>query len=168
MAYAFEQFCADCRDAIRANEGDPSREAVRQHLERLLANEDFVAEHCGPEEEGGFGEIYCDPDTDFRVLVHIHNETLGIGPHDHGSSWAVYRQAVGHTDMTVWRNGVADGAGEPELEPVNSFRLVPPQAGVFHPGDIHSIDFETGGRVIRVTGTDLQHANPRRFEAPAE
>ena len=62
-----------------------------------------------------------------------------------------------HTDMVVW-NRTDDGsaAGKAELEPVASFRLEPGEAGIFEPGEIHSLSFPAGARFIRVTGTDLK------------
>ena len=43
MAYTLDQFCTDCRDALAADAGDGGRETVSAKLERLLANDAFVA-----------------------------------------------------------------------------------------------------------------------------
>ena len=40
--------------------------------------------------------------TGFCICGHVYaNEAIGF-PHDHGSSWAVYGQASGETEMTDW------------------------------------------------------------------
>ena len=38
MAYTLDAFCNDCRDALKTDKGPGGREAVRQLLEKLLAN----------------------------------------------------------------------------------------------------------------------------------
>ena len=68
MGYALDQFCEDCRSAIRADDGDGGREVIRQNLEKLLSNEEFVASNCGPDAERGIHTLYEDPELGFVVL----------------------------------------------------------------------------------------------------
>jgi len=162
MSYTLDEFCDDCRIAIKKDAGDASREVVRQKLEKLLANEDFVAATCGPDAERGIHTLYEDPELGFVVLAHIYEKGVESPPHDHGPSWAVYGQAVEHTDMTIWtENG--SGAGAPIVEPKERYRLDPGMAGTFNPREIHSIKFPAGARFVRVTGTDLNTVQQRRF-----
>jgi len=164
MAYTLAQFCQDCGAAIRANDGDGSREAVRANLEKLLTNQDFVSETCSPDAERGVHRLYEDPDLGFLVLAHIYEKGVESPPHDHGPSWAVYGQAVEHTEMTLWTE---TGKGEPIVKPGERYRLDPGMAGTFNPGDIHSIKFPDGARFIRVTGVDLDTIGQRRFNLKA-
>ena len=60
MAYDLEEFCADCRNALTADDGDGGREEIRQNLEKLLSNPDFVAANCGPDAETGVHTLYHD------------------------------------------------------------------------------------------------------------
>lgn len=162
MSYTLEQFCDDCRAAIKADPGDGGRETIRRNLERLLHENVFVAAHCGEQAERGVHTLYQDPELGFVVLAHIYEKGVESPPHDHGPSWAIYGQAIEHTDMTVWKeNGERS---EPIVEPVKSYRLDPGMAGTFNPGDIHSIKFPDGARFVRVTGTDLNTVAQRRFD----
>lgn len=164
MAYTLEQFCDECRDIIRGDRGDAGREDIRANLGRLLANESFLAEHCGAEAERGVHLLYRDEETDFHVLAHIYENGTESPPHDHGSSWAVYGQAVGHTDMTVWeRKDDGRVEGHAVVEPARRFRLEAGDVGCFNPGDIHSIRFPDGARFVRVTGTDLNTLGQARY-----
>lgn len=168
MAYELEEFCADCRDALTADGGDGGRETIRLSLEKLLSNPDFVAANCGPDAKVGVHTLYHDDALDFHVLAHIYEKGRKSPPHDHGPSWAIYGQAVLSTDMTVWRrndDGSVDGKADLEVE--KKFRLDPADAGVFHPGQIHSIDFPDGARFVRVTGTDLKQVRQNRFDLEA-
>ena len=103
MAYTLEEFCEHTRAALGADDGDGAREAVRTNLGRLLDNGAFVAAHCGPDAERGIHRLYEDPELGFVVLAHIYENGVESPPHDHGPSWAIYGQAVEHTEMTVWR-----------------------------------------------------------------
>jgi predicted metal-dependent enzyme (double-stranded beta helix superfamily) len=166
-AYSFEAFLADCKADVAA--GEAGRERIRRNVERLLAEKDFVVEHFGPDAEPGVRPLYTDPETGFQVLAHVYNEGKQSPPHDHGASWAVYGQAVAHTDMTLWRR-TDDGSatGHAEVEAEKGYRLDPPKAGKFEPGQIHSIKFPAGARFLRVTGTDLTKIPTRRFDLEAK
>src|SRR2546430_113504 len=80
----------------------------------------------------GTRKLYEDKDLGFVVLAHCNPKPHKSPPHDHGSSWAVYGQAVKHTDMSEYKrlDGGA-GAGEAKLEKVKSYRLEPGRAGVY-------------------------------------
>jgi hypothetical protein len=168
MAYSFEEFCADTRSAIQSKKGAEAHEAVRQNLEKLLSNEDFVTENCGPGAEPGIRTIYRDDDTDFNVLIHVYPEGKKGPPHDHGTSWAVYGQAAEYTDMTGWRRlDKNTGVENAKIEKVSTVRLEPGMAGKFEVGEIHSIEFPAGARFVRITGTDLDAIPTLRFDPQA-
>ena len=42
-----------------------------------------------------------------------------------------------------------------DLEKIDKYELNAGDAGVFHPGIVHTVEFTPGSRYIRVTGTDL-------------
>lgn len=160
MAYTLEQFCTDAREAMKKDTGDAGREVARQKLEKLLADQAFIAEHCGPDKPKGTKLLYRDPELDFNVLAHCFNGGSESPPHNHGNSWAIYGQAAGVTDVTVWRRKEFDPkTGHAEIEIEEQYKLPTGRAGLFNPGVIHSIDFTTGSRYIRVTGTDLNKLN---------
>ena len=167
MPYTLEEFCNDCRSSMTS--GEAGRDEIRRNMERLLAEEAFVSEFFGPNAEPKITPVYTDEASGFQVLTHVYNEGKESPPHDHGESWAVYGQAVAHTDMTVWRR-TDDGSDEfkAEVEPYKSYRLDPAMAGKFEPSEIHSIKFPAGARFLRVTGTDLNKIPTRRFDPPSD
>jgi hypothetical protein len=168
MAYTFDEFCRDAHDALKADPGPGGREKIRAKLEDLLKNESFVAETCGPDAQIGVHEIYHDPDLDFVVLAHINDMPRTSPPHDHGSSWAIYGQAVAYTDMSEYsRLDGGAGAGEAKIEKVRDYRLTPGHAGLYDVGAIHAIDYPAGARFVRVTGTDLAQVERLKFDMDA-
>ena len=160
MGYSLAEFCHDVRAILREGDDRAGRERVRQKLEALLGDRDFCARYVGPGNDGGMEQIHEDPELRFCVLAYNMTEPRTSPPHDHGASWAVYGQAAGHTDMTVW--STADDGGR--LEPVRTFRLAAGQAGLFDVREIHSIDYTAGAKFVRVTGLDMTHEARRVFD----
>ena len=163
MAYELNQFIADCRATLARDPGPQGREDVRQHLERLLANQDFVAATCGDDLPTGLKVLYEDKDLGFQVLAHINDKARKSPPHDHGASWAIYGQAAKYTDMIEWER-IDNGGRQAELKEVKRYRLNPGQAGIYQDRAIHSIDYPDRARFIRVTGTNLDKINRVRFD----
>jgi predicted metal-dependent enzyme (double-stranded beta helix superfamily) len=158
MTYSLEAFCDDTRAILAEHDDHAGRDQVRQKLEKLLRDPDFCAAYLGPEEKTGVRQIYQDPELEFCVLAYNMTAPRTSPPHDHGDSWAVYGQAVGHTDMTLWS---AEGG---DVKPVRQFRLEPGHAGLFDVREIHSIDYAEGAKFVRVTGVDLANENRRVFD----
>jgi predicted metal-dependent enzyme (double-stranded beta helix superfamily) len=163
MPYDLDQFIADCRAALTRDPGPAGREQVRQRLERLLANEDFVARTCGDDVPTGLKVLYEDKDLGFQILAHVNDKARKSPPHDHGESWAIYGQATRHTDMIEWERTGGDDK-HAELKEVKRYRLNPGQAGIYQDGAIHSIDYPDRARFIRVTGTNLDSIDRVRFD----
>ena len=168
MTYTHDAFVADTQAALRSDPGPAGREKVRGLLEKLLTNEVFVDEAVGPAAPLGTRKLYEDRELGFVVLAHCNPRPHKSPPHDHGSSWAVYGQAIKHTDMSEFRRLEGGrGAGEARLEKVRSYRLEPGQAGVYDVGAIHAIDYPEGSRFVRVTGCDLDHVQRLKFDMAA-
>jgi hypothetical protein len=161
MTYTLDTFVKDAQAALKAHSGPEGREKVRVLLEKLLANEKFVDEAVGPAAPMGTRKLYEDKDLGFVVLAHCNAKPHKSPPHDHGSSWAVYGQAVNR------RLDDGDGAGEAKLEQVKSYRLNPGQAGVYDVRAIHGIDYPEGSRFVRVTGRDLDYVQRLKFDMAA-
>ena len=165
MTYGLKEFCDETRTILKSDQGNTGRERVRQKLGKLLANQEFIDANCSPEAERGIHTLYHDEETDFHVLAHIYENGTQSPPHDHGHSWAVYGQALGHTDMIVWaRKDDGSVDGHADVEQVEEFRLNVGDVGVFHPGVIHSIKFPDGARFVRITGTDLNKLGQARYD----
>ncbi len=166
MAYTLEEFCENTTRTLAGTPGAAGRDAVRQDLEKLLKDKDFVAKYCGPDAEPGIRTVYRCPETGYNVLVHVYEKGKKGPPHDHGDSWAIYGQAVGHTVMTIWKRlDGGDAKGKANLEQDKVFRLDPGMAGKFEPRDIHGIEISDGSKFVRMTGTDLNTIETLVFNA---
>ena len=135
MAYTLDEFATDCRRILKADPGPAGRETARKRLQDLLMNEDFVAAHCGPDASVGTNLLYEDPELGFQILAHIMDRDYAGGPHDHGDSWAIYGQAVKHTEMSEWKR-TDDGSlpGKATIEKAKTYRMERGQTGIFQNG----------------------------------
>jgi len=166
--YDLKNFCSDIKTALSTQNGEQARESIRKKLEKLLTNEDFISAHCHKDAKVGVHVLYQDEELGFMVLNHVINKGRKSPPHDHGESWAIYGQAVGHTDMSEFdRLDNESKEGIAELKMVSEYRLTPGFAGMFGPRQIHAIHFVEGSRFIRITGTDLSRIATRKFDMVA-
>ncbi len=166
MPYTLDLFAKDAHDILVREPGPKGREEIARKLERLLAEDAFIATYCAPDAPGGRTVLYEDPKLGFQILRHkMMSDHVGV-PHDHGPSWAVYGQAVHHTDMSIWKR-LDDGKveGKARVEKEKTYRLTRGQAGVYNGADIHSIAYPAGAIFIRVTGTDLEKVERLRYDA---
>ena len=168
MTYTLDGFVKDAQAALKADTSPGGREKVRVLLEKLLTNQSFVDEAVGANAPIGTRKLYEDKEQGFVVLAHCNPKPHKSPPHDHGSSWAVYGQAIKYTDMSEYKRlDGGHGEGEASLEKVKSYRLEPGHAGVYDVGAIHAIDYPEGSRFVRVTGRDLDYVQRLKFDTAA-
>ncbi len=166
MSYTLENLAADCHAAIAEDAGPPGREKVCRYVEKALKDQDFIASHLGPENRDERKIIYQDPEFGFCILAHVYSGAKGSNPHDHASSWAIYGQAVGETEMTDWRKVKPPQGDEPGLvEQVRVYALQPGAAHLYNEGDLHSPRREDDTKLIRVEGMNLAGVARDRYVA---
>jgi len=166
MAYSLEEFAADCRAALQSDKGPGGRDAVRQHLQRALRDESFLATHLGPDVTEERSIIYEDEDLGFCICAHVYGEPKQGNPHDHGPTWAIYGQAAGETEMTDWRIVVPPEGEKPgKAEIVRSYRLTPGDAHIYEVGDVHAPYRAAPTKLIRIEGENTDHVERTPIEA---
>ena len=158
MAYSLEDFAADCRAALQSDSGPGGRDSVRQHLQRALRDESFIAAHLGADITKERNIIYEDADLGFCICAHVYDKPKQGNPHDHGPTGAIYGQAAGETEMTDWRMVVAPQGEKPgKVEMVRSYRLKPGDAHIYEVGDIHAPYRDAPTRLIRIEGENTDN-----------
>ena len=166
MAYTLEQFAADIRSTLKTDPGPGGKQAVSKLVSRALLDQAFVekhltAEHCKPRKV-----LFEDPETGFCICGHVHEGTAVGAPHDHGSSWAIYGQATGVTEMTDWRIVKKGDGDQPSLvEPVKTYTMKPGDAHVYDVGFVHSPKRTAATKLIRIEGKNLDHVMRSKIKA---
>ena len=164
MALTVDQFAEDCRQILSQDSSEFGLEKVRLVVEKFLADQEFIDEHLGPDNDSNRTVLYEDPEFEFCICAHVFKGSNEAPPHDHGPTWAIYGQAAEHTIMREW-DRTDDGSDDENiaLEKTKEYRLDPGQVGVFNPGAIHSIEYPNNARFVRVTGVDLEGIDRKAY-----
>lgn len=155
MTPTFDRFTRDLVAIVKAR-GTSGLSDIAESLKSLLRDTEFAA-FAFADPTVRKRVLFHDADTDVYVLAHIHEAGKRGRPHSHGASWAVYGTVAGVTEMTEWRR--INPVEEPNavLEASAHYRLAPGDARAYPPHLIHSTAHPEHARVIRITGTDLDH-----------
>ncbi len=168
MTYTLNELAADIRAALAADPGPAAKAKICRYVARSLNDPAFVATHL-KDRAGGANPreiLYEDPELGFCICGHVYAGAANGSPHDHGSSWAIYGQAAGVTEMTDWKIVQQGEAGKPSLaEPVRSYLMQPGDAHFYDVGDVHSPKREAPVKLIRIEGRNLDHVKRSNIKA---
>jgi hypothetical protein len=168
MPYTLQQFAADIRATLTADPSAAGRRKVCAHVERALADPEFLATHlkerapkADPREI-----LYEDAELGFCICGHVYDRPAIGSPHDHGPSWAIYGQAAGATEMTDWRIVERGEGGKPSLvEPVRTYVMQPGDAHFYDIADVHSPRRDAPVKLIRIEGENLDRVKRSNIKA---
>ena len=168
MTYSLTQLAADIRETLKADTGPAAKSKVCGYVSKALGDKAFVATHLKDRAAGANPRevLYEDPQLGFCICGHVYNGPAHGSPHDHGSSWAIYGQATGVTEMTDWRI-VEKGSGDkPSLvEPVKTYAMNPGDAHLYDVGAVHSPDRKAPVKLVRIEGANLDHVKRSNIKA---
>lgn len=165
MSYTLEQFAAECHDALKADPGPAGREKVRQCVAKALKDKEFVATHLHDKVEKERNVIYEDPELGFCICAHVYKDARKGYPHDHGTTWAIYGQAIGETEMTDWEIVTPVKDGRPaKVKLSKSYHLRPGDAHLYPVGAIHAPMRDGPTRLIRIEGVNTENLPRTRIE----
>ena len=168
MAYTLTQLAADIRETLKADAGRAGKEKVCALVSRSLTDKAFVAAHLKDRMPGAHPRevLYEDPELGFCICGHVHDSPAHGSPHDHGSSWAIYGQAVGITEMTDWKIVQKSSGSEPSLvEPVKTYAMKPGDAHLYDVGVVHSPKRDAPVKLVRIEGKNLDHVKRSNIKA---
>ena len=111
--------------------------------------------------------IWGNNSDQMQILYHATSSSDAGMPHDHGTSWALYFQVSGVTQMTLYKdaagNNPANKAGQVILD--ETIQMQPGIGVYFPPGSVHSAAHPTApASWIRLTGQDLSKLSRRAFD----
>jgi hypothetical protein len=168
MAYTLEQFAADIREALKADQSPAAKHKVCGYVSRSVNDPVFLATYLKdrPPNANPREILYEDPELGFCICGHVYDGVAIGSPHDHGSSWAIYGQAAGVTEMTDWKIVEEGKAGRPSLvEPVRTYLMKPGDAHFYDVADVHSPRREAPVKLIRIEGRNLDHVKRSNIKA---
>jgi hypothetical protein len=165
MGYTIEIFAAECRRLLKADPSPAGREKVRLLLEDVLKDEKFTRQYIHertPERQ----VVYEDLELGFCICAHSSQGAKEAKPHDHGSSWAIYGQALGETEMSDWEVLEKPRDGQPgKVRRTRVYALKPGMAHVYNEGDVHSPRRECATGLIRIEGKNTEKMTRLPYKA---
>ena len=168
MTYSLTQLAADIRETLKSDSGFAGKQKVCGYVSKALTDKTLVANHLKDRAPGAHPRevLYEDPELGFCICGHVHDGAAHGSPHDHGSSWAIYGQAVGITEMTDWRIVKKGEGAEPSLvEPVKTYAMKPGDAHLYDVGVVHSPNRTGTTKLIRIEGQNLDRIKRSNIKA---
>lgn len=158
MAYSLERLAGDIRNTLKSTPMPAGADAVRAHVERALTDDAFRRENFGGDKTARRTIVHEDPELGFCICVHVYEGAADTGPHDHGTSWAIYGQAEGETEMTDWRI-VSPASGDDPARVVSErvYTLTPGMAHFYAVGAVHSPSRADSTKLLRIEGANLDN-----------
>ena len=158
MPYTLNDLADDIKDIVQTNKMPYDSEKICHFVSKALMDPSFVLQNLPDRKEGSSPReiLYEDAQTGFCICGHVYS-TKAIGfPHDHGSSWAVYGQASGETEMTDW-NIIKDQPDEGVIyvKPNKTYIMKPGDVHFYGVGDVHSPVRKAPVRLLRIEGVNL-------------
>lgn len=165
MRNTLESFAADVERILRADPGRAGREKVRDLVQEVLKDEKFVGTYVNdntPDRQ----VIYEDPELGFCICAHVNRDAREANPHDHGSSWAIYGQAFGETEMSDWDILEPAAEGAPgKVRRARVYALKPGMAHIYNEGDVHSPKRVAATGLIRIEGRNTTKMKRLAYKA---
>jgi hypothetical protein len=168
MSYTLNALAADIHHELERDRSSAAKEAGCRLVSRALIDREFVATHLKDRAAGSNPReiLYEDPELGFCICGHVYDGKAIGSPHDHGSSWAIYGQATGITEMTDWKIVEKGEAGKPSLvEPVRTYLMQPGDVQFYDIGAVHSPKRETPVKLIRIEGQNLDQVRRSNIKA---
>ena len=166
MSLTLESFASDVHRILKEDPSRAGREKVRNLVQEAVKDEKFIATYVNdntPDRQ----VIYEDAELGFCVCAHVNREAREANPHDHGSSWAIYGQAFGETEMSDWQ--VLEPAEEVKpgkVQRARVYTLKPGMAHIYNEGDVHSPKRVSTTGLLRIEGKNT--AKMKRLAYKAE
>jgi len=165
MGFTLESFAADCHRLLKADPSPAGREQVRALVQEVLKDDEFVTKYINdntPDRQ----VIYEDSELGFCICAHVNREAREANPHDHGSSWAIYGQVFGETEMSDWEILEPAVEGKPgKVRRARVYALKPGMAHLYNEGDVHSPKRLSTTGLIRIEGKNTQKMKRLAYKA---
>ena len=156
MSVTLDSFAAECRKILKSDPGRSGREQVKNVVQQVLQDKDFLSTYL-TENTPDRQVLYEDPELGFCICAHLNKDAREANPHDHGSSWAIYGQAFGETEMSDWEIIEPASDGKPgKVKRKQVYALKPGMAHIYHEGDVHSPKRVATTGLIRIEGKNTQ------------
>lgn len=110
--------------------------------------------------------LYEDAELGFCICGHVYDNPDVGKPHDHGSSWAIYGQAEGATEMSDWKI-VQQESETLYVEKTKTYTMTRGDTHLYNVGDVHAPVRTAPVKLLRIEGVNLDNVKRSVIE-PAD
>lgn len=168
MSYTLSELALDIKNVIQTIGILEGSGRICSFVKKALMDKNFISDNLPnrTSDQKPREVLYEDKDTGFCICGHVyHTEAIGF-PHDHGSSWAVYGQADGETEMTEWEI-IKDNSDDDVIYVKPNKKYIMKQGDVhfYAEGDVHSPLRKEPVRLLRIEGANLDNIKRSNIKA---
>ena len=168
MPYTLDELAEDIKSIIEKDGVPNGSDQICYFVAKALMDKNFVPDNLPNREKGENPRkvLYEDNDLGFCICGHVYDtEAIGF-PHDHGSSWAVYGQAEGETEMTDW--DILEDQQDDEtiyVKASKTYIMKPGDVHFYGVGHVHSPVRKDPVRLLRIEGVNLDNIKRSNIKA---
>jgi hypothetical protein len=168
MSNGLENLACYIRQVLDQSAGEEGKVRVCERLSDVLMDDNFINTHLGARTQGKPAReiLYEDPEFGFCICGHVYDGAAEGKPHDHGTTWAIYGQASGETEMTEWKVINKGSGNQPSLvEPQARYVMKRGDVKLYDVGVVHSPNRRASVKLIRIEGSNLDAMKRSNIEA---
>jgi hypothetical protein len=168
MTYSISDLADDVHALLSQSDISQCSDELCELVSKVLNDPEFISDNLLDRvaREKPREVLYENDELGFCICGHVYGDQAIGKPHDHGSSWAIYGQAEGTTEMTDWRIVKAGKGEEPSIvEPFKTYIMKPGDAHFYGVGDVHSPKRIAPTKLIRIEGANLDRIKRSRIIA---
>ena len=156
--------------ALQIGSRDTSMKNICELVSSAVKNPDFVRTYLTDRAVGQDVRevLYEDEKLGYCICGHVYADAALGSPHDHGSSWAIYGQAEGETDMSEWTVVGKQSGGTKLVRKTSSYIMKAGDVRFYDVGVVHSPHRTDPVRLLRVEGENLDNIRRSDIEVVDE
>ena len=165
LTYSLQNLVTDVKTILQRDGIEKGSDQVCYFVQKALMDQNFIPMNLSDRKKGTAEReiLYEDPELGFCVCGHVYNQEANGSPHDHGSSWAVYGQAAGETEMTEWEIVKQDNDIKLVKE-IKKYVMKPGDVKFYNVGDVHSPIRKEPVRLLRIEGKNLDNVERSKIK----
>jgi len=169
MQFTLLELCGGIRAILSNHSATDGANELCDLVSKALTDKDFIDTHLPDRKVGEHPRkiLYEDPAIGFCVCGHVYDSAAIGEPHDHGTGWALYGQAVGNTEMTEWEIVNSENLISPKklVRPEKTYVMHPGDTEFYNIGVVHSPKRVSPTKIIRIESQNLDHVVRSNIEA---
>ena len=158
MTYSLQNLVTDVKTILQRDGIEKGSDQVCYFVQKALMDQNFIPMNLSDRKKGTAEReiLYEDKELGFCICGHVYDKKANGYPHDHGSSWAIYGQATGETEMTDWKivKKIEDTIF---VKPDITYIMKPGDVHYYACGKVHSPKREDPVRLLRIEGKNLDN-----------